>query len=113
MKTVGIFELKNSLSEYIRRVRSGETVLVTDRGEIVAEVAPPGRGTMDPSVPARLGALARSGLATLGAPADAAVYRRLPHRNRGKASNGRRPVVREPDDTNLRERSCDRIEQGQ
>ena len=87
MKTVGIRDLKNSLSKYLRRVRSGETVLVTDRGEIVAEVAPPGRSSLDPSVPAGLSALARAGLATLGTPADATVYRRLPHRSRGKATS--------------------------
>jgi len=33
MKTVGIRELKNRFSEYLRQVRSGESLLVTDRGE--------------------------------------------------------------------------------
>lgn len=42
MKTAGVRELKNRLSEYLREVRSGETVLVTDRGEVVAELRPPG-----------------------------------------------------------------------
>jgi len=36
--------LKNRLSEYVRDVCSGETVLVTDRGEVVAELIPPGQG---------------------------------------------------------------------
>ena len=31
--------MKNRLSEYIRRAREGETILVTDRGEIVAELS--------------------------------------------------------------------------
>ena len=48
MKTVGLRELKNRLSEYIRQVRSGEGVLVTDRGQVVAELAPP-----DTHVPTR------------------------------------------------------------
>jgi antitoxin (DNA-binding transcriptional repressor) of toxin-antitoxin stability system len=87
MKSVGIRELKNSLSEYLRRVRSGETVLVTDRGEVVAEIGPPGSGTVDPSIPPGLSALIRSGLATLGAPADATLYRPLPRRSRGKATS--------------------------
>lgn len=30
MKSVGVRELKNRLSEYLREVRSGEVVLVTD-----------------------------------------------------------------------------------
>jgi prevent-host-death family protein len=65
MKTVGIRELKNRLSEYVRSVRAGEGVLVTDRGEVVAELAPPGLRDSDPTVPAGLAALARQGLATL------------------------------------------------
>ena len=32
MNTVGIRELKNRLSAYVRLVRAGERVLVTDRG---------------------------------------------------------------------------------
>jgi prevent-host-death family protein len=38
MRTVGVRELKNRLSHYLRLVRSGERVLITDRGEVVAEV---------------------------------------------------------------------------
>lgn len=41
MRTVGLKVLKNKLSEYIRGVADGETVLVTDRGRIVAEIVPP------------------------------------------------------------------------
>jgi antitoxin (DNA-binding transcriptional repressor) of toxin-antitoxin stability system len=41
METVGIKTLKNKLSEYVRRAASGETVLVTDRGTVVAELNPP------------------------------------------------------------------------
>lgn len=86
MKTVGIRELKNRLSEYLRQVRSGESLLVTDRGEVVAEFSPPGHGAVDASVPAGLTALARRGLVTLGAPSDANLYKALPRRSRGKYS---------------------------
>jgi antitoxin (DNA-binding transcriptional repressor) of toxin-antitoxin stability system len=41
MKEVGIRELKNRLSEYIRQVREGEVIMVTDRGEVVAELRLP------------------------------------------------------------------------
>jgi antitoxin (DNA-binding transcriptional repressor) of toxin-antitoxin stability system len=85
MKTVGIRELKNRLSEYLRQVRSGESVLVTDRGEVVAEFSPPGRG-LDASVPAGLMGLARRGLLTLGSPGDASVYAALPRARRGQRS---------------------------
>ncbi len=42
MATVGVRELKNRLSEYLRRVAEGEVVIVTDRGRVVAELRPPG-----------------------------------------------------------------------
>jgi antitoxin (DNA-binding transcriptional repressor) of toxin-antitoxin stability system len=87
MKTVGVRELKNRLSEYLRQVRSGETVLVTDRGEVVAEVSPPGQRLADSSLPPGLLALARRGLATLGSPAeDGSLYQRLPRQRRGSRS---------------------------
>jgi len=41
MKAVGVRELKNRLSEYLRLVRNGEEILVTDRGEVVAELRQP------------------------------------------------------------------------
>jgi antitoxin (DNA-binding transcriptional repressor) of toxin-antitoxin stability system len=40
MKSVGVKQLKSRLSEYLRLVRSGETVLVTDRDEVIAELRP-------------------------------------------------------------------------
>lgn len=40
MKSVGVKQLKSRLSEYLRLVRSGETVFVTDRDEVVAELRP-------------------------------------------------------------------------
>jgi prevent-host-death family protein len=82
MKTVGVRELKNRLSEYIREVRSGESVLVTDRGEVVAELTPPGQGRAESDVPAALLALAKRGLVTLGTPGDASLYRALSRRRK-------------------------------
>ena len=41
MRSVGIKILKNKLSEYVRLAASGETVLVTDRDRVVAELGPP------------------------------------------------------------------------
>ena len=86
MKTVGVRELKNRLSEYLRDVRSGESVLVTDRGVVVAEFSPPGHGSADSSIPPGLLALAKRGLATLGSPGDGGLYKALPRRHRGKHS---------------------------
>jgi prevent-host-death family protein len=40
MRSVGIKILKNKLSEYVRAAAAGETVLVTDRNRVVAEIRP-------------------------------------------------------------------------
>ena len=40
MLTVGVRELRNHLSDYLQRVREGERVVVTDRGEPVVELSP-------------------------------------------------------------------------
>jgi antitoxin (DNA-binding transcriptional repressor) of toxin-antitoxin stability system len=83
MKTVGVRELKNHFSAYLRRVRHGESVLVTDRGEVVAEFSPPTRGATDPSLPAALLALARRGLVTLGARGENSLYPPIPRSKHG------------------------------
>jgi antitoxin (DNA-binding transcriptional repressor) of toxin-antitoxin stability system len=44
MRAVGLKTLKNKLSEYVRLAAGGETVLVTDRDRVVAELVPPGQG---------------------------------------------------------------------
>ena len=41
MRSVGLKTLKNKLSEYVRIAAGGETVLVTDRDRVVAEIGPP------------------------------------------------------------------------
>lgn len=45
MQTVGVRELKARLSQVLREVQRGETILVTDRGRVVAELRPPALGT--------------------------------------------------------------------
>jgi antitoxin (DNA-binding transcriptional repressor) of toxin-antitoxin stability system len=66
MKAVGLRELKARLSFYIRQVRAGRHVLVTHRGEIVAELSPPGEAPVTRgAVPEALAVLARRGLVTL------------------------------------------------
>jgi prevent-host-death family protein len=54
---VGIRELKSRLSEYLRRVRAGETVIITDRGEPVGRIVPVAQSLQD-----RLEAMAQGGL---------------------------------------------------
>lgn len=58
MKAVGIKDLKARLSEHVRAVRAGEVILVTDRGEVVAELRPPTqRAEMTGTLEEALGAL--------------------------------------------------------
>lgn len=47
MRSIGIKALKDKLSEYVRLAASGETVLVTDRDRVVAEIVPPRAGRAD------------------------------------------------------------------
>jgi len=53
VKTVGIKELKNNLSAYLRDVRRGDRILVSDRNDVVAELREPGARyeTMEPADP--------------------------------------------------------------
>lgn len=44
MRTIGIKLLKDKLSEYVRIAGTGETILVTDRDRVVAELGPPRAG---------------------------------------------------------------------
>lgn len=68
MKSVGIKQLKARLSEYVRLARQGETILVSDRDEIVAELGPARRQAPPPdSVEAVLDRLAQRGQVTRAA----------------------------------------------
>jgi antitoxin (DNA-binding transcriptional repressor) of toxin-antitoxin stability system len=75
MHAVGIRELKNRLSHYLRLVRQGEEIEITDRGEVVASLGPP-RRTAPEGLPAELVELARQGRARLGAPNRPELYRK-------------------------------------
>ena len=67
MVTVGVRELKSKLSAYLRRVREGETVRITHRGEVIAELRPPGVDE-GPTPHPGLNALIREGKARAGKP---------------------------------------------
>jgi antitoxin (DNA-binding transcriptional repressor) of toxin-antitoxin stability system len=41
VERVGVKNLKNNLSAYLRQVKRGRRVLVTDRDEVIAEIAKP------------------------------------------------------------------------
>lgn len=64
MKTAKVSELKASLSKYVAHVKSGEEVVVTERGKPVAKLVPIPRD--DDPMTERMRDLERRGLVTLG-----------------------------------------------
>ena len=46
MASTGIRELKNNLSQFVRRVEKGERIAVTAHGRVVAMLVPPGAAAM-------------------------------------------------------------------
>ena len=75
---VGARELKTRLGTYLQRVREGRTLVVTDRGEPVAELRPL---PSDDSLPSALLKLSAKGAVTL--PTADALTTFRPIRNRG------------------------------
>jgi prevent-host-death family protein len=64
MRTVGIKTLKNKLSEYIRAAASGETILVTDRDRVVAEIVAPAKSRPETASSVFMADLIRRGAIT-------------------------------------------------
>jgi antitoxin (DNA-binding transcriptional repressor) of toxin-antitoxin stability system len=64
MRAVGLKVLKNRLSEYVRLAAGGETILVTDRDRIVAELVPPRDGRSPLLADAHLAEAVRRGWIT-------------------------------------------------
>ena len=75
---VGARELKTRLGTYLRRVRAGRTLIVTDRGEPVAELRPL---PSDDSMPSALLKLSTKGTVTLPTRDGVPAFR--PIRTRG------------------------------
>ena len=64
MRAVGLKVLNNKLSEYVRAAAAGETVLVTDRDRVVAEIVPPRAERSPIPADALLADMVRKGLLT-------------------------------------------------
>lgn len=62
MRIVGIKTLKDKLSEYVRLAAGGETVMISDRDRIVAEMGPPAPGRAPEVSDAALAEAIREGL---------------------------------------------------
>jgi prevent-host-death family protein len=66
--TAGVRELKNRLTHYLRLVRKGERVIVTDRNRPIAVLRPLEQDATYDSVEERLASLSREGGLTLAEP---------------------------------------------
>jgi antitoxin (DNA-binding transcriptional repressor) of toxin-antitoxin stability system len=78
VRAVGIRDLKNQLSRYVRLAAAGETVLVTDRDRVVAELIPPRQGRGPTLSDALLADAVREGWLTPPLDAGAALPDRSP-----------------------------------
>ena len=65
MSTVGVRELKNRLTQYLRRTKQGEEVIITERGKPIALIQPIESAARPVSLEARLARLAAQGFVTL------------------------------------------------
>ncbi len=65
MSTVGVRELKNRLTQYLRRTKQGEEVIITERGKPIALIQPIQSVKHPVSLEARLAKLAAEGFVTL------------------------------------------------
>lgn len=65
MITVSVKELKNRLTQHLRRVKQGEKVIITDQGKPIALIQPIQSAAPVVSLQARLAKLAAQGLVTL------------------------------------------------
>lgn len=55
---IGTRELKNRLSEYLRLVKAGQTIIVTERGKVIGQIVP-----VKPSLEERQKAMVAAGIA--------------------------------------------------
>jgi antitoxin (DNA-binding transcriptional repressor) of toxin-antitoxin stability system len=77
MRAVGVRDLKNRLSEYLRLVKQGEQVLVTEHGVVIAELRQPSLTAAEQRYPG-LANLVRRGVANAVHENDPEAYPRMP-----------------------------------
>ncbi|MEK6721470.1 MAG: type II toxin-antitoxin system prevent-host-death family antitoxin [Chloroflexota bacterium] len=92
MKTATITEVKNGLSALIDQVRAGESILITDRGLVVARLEPV---TTTPDPTGRLRRLERAGIVRLGGAASPLERLRRPARRLPTGTSAVRAIIDE------------------
>ncbi len=76
MVWISVSELKAKLSAHLRRVKAGETILVTERGRPVAQLSPPPQSQGDE---AGMQELVAAGLVKLGRGRVSKQLWKMPH----------------------------------
>jgi len=85
MQRVGSREFKNRMGRYLKEVRRGRSLVITDRGKPVAKIVPPDETeTEQPSLTERLKELEAQGLIRL-AKRPLGKFRAIP--SRGKSAS--------------------------
>lgn len=74
---MGVRQLKNRLSEFLRLVRAGELVLITDRGEVIAKLVPADETTRESDL---LAEMVRQGVVRIGTGNRPGLYPPSHHR---------------------------------
>jgi prevent-host-death family protein len=90
--TVGARELKTRLGTYLRRVRAGQRIVVTERGTPVAELR--GLGPEDESLAGRFERMEAAGLVSRPARRTLAPFRRI----RSAGASAARAVIEDRKD---------------
>jgi len=83
VKSTAISKLKASLSQYLSMVKSGEEIIITDRGKPIAKIVP--LKSADLVMPPHLKELERSGLVRIG---RGSIHKKFWELLRPKASKG-------------------------
>jgi len=83
MTTATVSKLKASLSEYLRRVKAGEEVVVSERGRPIAKLVPVTGGD---ALPDHLAEMARQGLVRVGSRRLSRAFWSLPRPRDPKAT---------------------------
>lgn len=82
MRKVGSREFKNRMGRYLRAVRKGQSLVITDRGQPVAKVSPPDQpANSDDALQIRLQELEAQGLIRL-AKRPLSIFKAIPSRGK-------------------------------
>ena len=87
MHAVGVRDLKSRLTHYLRLIKGGEKVMVTERGKPIALIRPLDESESLTSIEERLAALAKQGLIRLPTKKGQFDLKTRPIKSKGKLAS--------------------------